>query len=149
MNLNPWLGTGFESFWLGSRAQFFWNKYPFHPNQAHNGYIETYINLGLFGVGFLVLLVVSGYRHVVEMYPRDRVAASLRLAFFLIALIYSLTEAAFKVMNPLWISFLLAVTAVPPLAHRKDRRDRSAVKVAFVGPRTSMGSGAPAGLPVT
>jgi exopolysaccharide production protein ExoQ len=149
MNVNPWLGTGFESFWLGPRAAFFWNKYTFNPNQAHNGYIETDINLGLFGVGFLVLLIVSGYRNVVHLYRRDPAAASLRLTFFLIALVYSLTEAAFKVMNPLWIAFLLAVTAVPPLPHRKDKRAASAVKVPFAGPRRPVGAAAPAGLPVT
>ncbi len=31
MDLNPWLGTGFETFWLGERAEFFWNKYLLPP----------------------------------------------------------------------------------------------------------------------
>ncbi len=113
MDLNPWVGTGFETFWLGPRAEFFWNKYYFHPNQAHNGYIETYINLGWLGVGFLALMIVSGYRHIAAVFRWNTGEGTIRLAFFTIALIYSMTEAAFKVMHPVWIAFLLAATAVP------------------------------------
>src|SRR5207244_5423105 len=49
-DVDPWLGTGFESFWLGKRAEQLWKKYYWHPNQAHNGYIEIFINLGWAGV---------------------------------------------------------------------------------------------------
>src|SRR5258708_23523991 len=104
MDVNPWLGTGFESFWLGQRAEYLWNKYSFHPNQAHNGYIETYINLGWIGVGLLISLVVSGYRNILRMDREEETVGSLRLAFFLVALVYNITEAAFKVMHPVWIA---------------------------------------------
>jgi exopolysaccharide production protein ExoQ len=113
MDLNPWFGTGFETFWLGERAEFFWNKYYFHPNQAHNGYIETYINLGWIGVGLLALMIVSGYRNIAAVFRSNTGEGTIRLAFFTITLIYSMTEAAFKVMHPVWIVFLLAVMAVP------------------------------------
>jgi len=149
MDLNRWLGTGFESFWLGPRAEFFWNKYYFHPNQAHNGYIETYINLGAIGVALLALIAVSGYLNIVQLYRRDPVAGSLRLAMFLIALVYSITEAAFKVMNPVWIVFLLAVAAVPALPVRQPKRNPATLKVPFVGPRPSIDTDATAALPIT
>ncbi|MGA8985868.1 MAG: O-antigen ligase family protein, partial [Candidatus Acidiferrales bacterium] len=49
---NPVFGAGFESFWLGSRllqvrAAFLGNPL----NEAHNGYLEVYLNLGWIGVG--------------------------------------------------------------------------------------------------
>jgi O-antigen ligase len=113
IKINPWLGTGFETFWLGERAEYFWNKYYFHPNQAHNGYIETYVNLGWVGVGLLTLMITSGYRNIVDTLRQDPQAGALKLAFFAVALIYSMTEAAFKVMHPVWIAFLLAVTVIP------------------------------------
>ena len=53
MDTHPWLGTGFESFWLGSRLEHIWSLYPWHPNEAHNGYLEVYLNLGLAGVGLM------------------------------------------------------------------------------------------------
>jgi hypothetical protein len=58
---NLLFGTGFESFWLGPRVEQLWQKYWWHPNQAHNGYIETYINLGAVGVTLLLLMIASGF----------------------------------------------------------------------------------------
>jgi hypothetical protein len=45
---------------------------------------------------------------------------SLRLAFFLSAIVTGLTEAAFRMMGPPWIVFLLAITA-PAYFVRKAR----------------------------
>jgi hypothetical protein len=114
MNLNPWIGTGFESFWLGDRARVLWDKYFYRPNHAHNGYLETYINLGWIGVALLVWLIASGYRHVVDGFRRGVPASSLKLTFLIVAVVYSIAEAPFKVMHPVWIAFLFAIIAVPP-----------------------------------
>ena len=112
----PLIGTGFESFWFGPRAEHLWQMYWWHPNQAHNGYLECYLNLGLIGVGLLVVLLLSGYRNAIGLYRQQSASAPLILAMLAASLLYNCTEAAFKVMNPLWISFLLTATAVPPPA---------------------------------
>jgi hypothetical protein len=39
--------------------------------------------------------------------------------------IYNTTEAAFKVMNPIWIVFLLAVTAVPEAQEQEEPASQS------------------------
>jgi len=113
MVVNPVFGTGFESFWLGERMQTMWRLYWWHPNQAHNGYLETYINLGWIGVGLLGLLIVWGCRNVFAAFQRDPEAGKIRLAYFVAALLYNLTEAAFGGIHTVWITFLLAITAVP------------------------------------
>src|SRR5581483_11229587 len=118
MRINPWLGTGFESFWLGDRAQYFWQKYWWHPNEAHNGYLEMYLDLGWIGVGMVFMLIVTGYRHVVGAYRDEPAFGRFRLALLLVAPVYSITEAAFKLVNPVWVAFLFATTAVP--AKRAD-----------------------------
>jgi O-antigen ligase len=115
----PWFGTGFESFWLGKRAKWLWEHHWWHPNQAHNGYLEIYLNLGVVGIGLLALLMASGYRNVVGALRRDPELGGLKLAYFVVAVIYNLTEAAFKVMHPVWIVFLLAITVVPDPKNRK------------------------------
>src|SRR5205085_2663946 len=51
-NTNPLVGTGYESFWLGSRLRWVWEQAG-EVNEAHNGYLETYLNLGLIGVFLL------------------------------------------------------------------------------------------------
>lgn len=114
LHTNPLVGTGFESFWLGSRLQFVWDTTA-QPGilQAHNGYLETYINLGWVGVVLLGVLIVTGYRNALIAFYRDRAAGRLGLAFFTASLMFSLSEAGFRIMNLIWFAFLLAVTGIP------------------------------------
>jgi exopolysaccharide production protein ExoQ len=111
---NPLIGTGFDSFWLGPRLQKMWSIYWWHPNEAHNGYIEIYLNLGWIGIMLLGVVLVTGYRTVIAAYRRDQPLANLLLAYFLVGVVYNFTEAAlFKSLHPAWIFFLLAITSVP------------------------------------
>jgi len=110
---NPWVGTGFESFWLGDRLEKTWNVYRFHLQEAHNGYLDLYLNLGWIGILLLAFLLVTGYRSAVAAFRRDPNSGSLRLAYLLTAVTYNLTESAFKTQNPVWIFFLLAIITVP------------------------------------
>jgi len=114
---NPLFGAGYESFWLGKRLETIWdmNIYHFRLNEAHNGYIEVFLNLGWVGIVLLALLMVSGYRDIVNSLQRDSDAASLRLAYLVAAAIYSFTEAGFRMMSPVQIAFLFAVIVVPML----------------------------------
>jgi O-antigen ligase len=111
-SVNPVFGTGFESFWLGERLRKMWSVYV-GINQAHNGYIEIYLNLGWVGVSLLVLLILTGYRNVIAMLRREPSAGGMRLAYFVVGVIYNFTEASFKMMTPVWIMFLVAITAIP------------------------------------
>jgi len=117
MNTNQWFGVGFESFFVGDRVEQLWKVYWWHPNEAHNGYLEIYLTLGRAGIFLLLLLVVTGYRNAMKLYRVDPRAGSLRLAFLIVVLLYNITEAAFKVVHPVWAVFLLAVMAVPDWAH--------------------------------
>jgi O-antigen ligase len=112
-HINPVLGTGFESFWMGNRLQSVWSLSQVGIEEAHNGYLELYLNLGWAGLTLLGLLIVSGYRNALTLFQRDPAAGRLRVAFLTCGIIYSCTEAGFRMMSPVWIGFLLAVTAVP------------------------------------
>jgi len=106
---NRLVGAGYESFWLGPRLQRLWDAFPGLPiNEAHNGYIEMFLILGWIGVALLGVLIATGYRNVMGGYRRDPDIGSLRIAFFLAAIVSGFTEAVFKMMSPLWIVFLLA-----------------------------------------
>ena len=113
MNQHPLLGTGFESFWLGGRLERLWELHWWRPNEAHNGYLEVFLNLGWVGIGLLVLLISTGYRNVVGALRRDPNLGRLRVALFVATVVYGFTEAAFRVLNPMWMVFLLATIAVP------------------------------------
>ncbi len=109
---NPLVGTGFESFWLGDRAQALWDALPNLPiTSAHNGYLEVYLNLGWIGVGLLAILLVLGYRNVIAVLRENPQTGSLLLGLFLAVLFESFTEAAFRMMSSSWVFLLLVIIA--------------------------------------
>jgi O-antigen ligase len=111
---NAWLGTGYENFWLGSRLDKIWAQYSWKPNQAHNGYMETYLNLGLIGIALLLLVLVVGYQAAIAGLRRFPSMGGLLLAYFVIGIVFNFTEAAlFRMLTPVWITLLLAMMNVP------------------------------------
>lgn len=110
---NPLIGAGFESFWMSSSVLTkLWAALPGLPlNEAHDGYIETYLELGWIGVGLIAFILIEGYRRSVLAFRRDPAWGSLLIAYILAAAVYNITEAGFRMMHPMWIFLLLAVAA--------------------------------------
>ena len=48
-----------------------------HLNEAHNGYIEIYLNLGWVGVCLLAIILISGYRRAVSAFRGNSAVGSL------------------------------------------------------------------------
>jgi O-antigen ligase len=115
MNQSPWLGAGYESFWLGERLQKIWAIHWWRPNESHNGYLEVFMNLGWAGISLLTLVIVMGYRNCIRSLNYDR-SGPLRLAFFVVAIAYSFTEAGFRLLSPIWILFVMSGLALPNTA---------------------------------
>ncbi len=117
---NHLVGAGYESFWLGPRLLKLWEFFPNLPiNEAHNGYIEMFIELGWIGVALLGFLIATGYHNVIGGYSRDPDTGSLRIAFFLATIVTGFTEAVFRMMGPPWIVFLMATAAAPWTPQRR------------------------------
>jgi O-antigen ligase len=132
MNPNQFLGAGFESFWLGTRLEKVWSLFGWHPNEAHNGYLEIYLNLGWIGILLYATVIVIGYRNVMRALRLDPESGRLRLAYFFVGVAYSFTEAGFRMMNPVWVAFLLAIIAVPlvpKLSARPVQSDMAKVRI--------------------
>lgn len=115
---NAWIGAGYENFWIGERIQLF-NRLLGGLNQAHNGYIEIYLNLGWVGLVLLGGIIIAGYRNLMRGLRTSPGTTRLKLAFFFICLVYNFTEASFKMMSPVWIGFLWAIMAAPKLRASK------------------------------
>lgn len=125
---NALIGAGFENFWIGpthdkvihSLSGWWHIEY---LNEAHNGYIETYLNLGLVGLGLIVLILLSGYRHASAALRRNPETAGLMLAYVAAASIYSITEAGFRMLSPMWNILMLAVVGASGVVADYGRRE--------------------------
>ena len=117
-NTNPLVGTGFESFWLGPRLYRVWERFP-GINEAHNGYLESYLSLGIVGLIILAGFLIASYRNIFRNFTISPSLGSLSLAMWVIIVFYNVTESAFlKGSSLLWIIFLLGAVAVPRRSKR-------------------------------
>jgi len=112
-DVNPILGTGFESFWLGGRLKQVGELYWWQANEAHNGYLETYLTLGLVGLSILIAMIFAVFWKIRRELLRDFEWGRCRLAFLVAILIYNWTEAAFKTLHPVWFVFYLIAMEYP------------------------------------
>jgi O-antigen ligase len=113
LQTNPILGTGFESFWLGKRLEQLEGIFYFVPNEAHNGYLETYLTLGIIGLFLMIGLFIATFRKIRLELFRDFEWGRYRLGFLAALILYNWTEAAFKTLSPLWFVFYLIATDYP------------------------------------
>lgn len=131
MDTNPIIGTGFETFWTGSRLARMNREYP-GINESHNGYLETWLNLGGIGVFLIVLVLVQGYCIAVAAFRRDPMLGGLLVAYIITAVTYNVTEAGFRMLGPEWIFIVLSVVAAgrltgvgnslsPPMPSRRPK----------------------------
>jgi len=122
---NPIVGTGFESFWLGAREEALWAKYWWRPNQAHNGLIETYINLGVLGVLLLVGAIAAAFYKTLNSLASDPVYGPMRLALLIAILFFNYTDATFKAVHVLYFLFFLIAIDYPERASLVERGRRA------------------------
>jgi hypothetical protein len=122
--VNPIIGVGFESFWLGERVEGLWNKYWWKPNQAHNGYYEMYLNLGYLGVfcqlGMMLAAFMTAKRKIDAALPSstaggsgDFALAQFGVAFLIALAAYNFTEASFKALHLSFFVFFLVGIEYP------------------------------------
>jgi O-antigen ligase len=109
-DINPVLGAGFDGYWEGERLDIMWDRHWWKPNQAHNGYIEIYLDLGLMGLFLLIGVLATTYRKSYVELLRSFEWGQFRLGFLPAVVIYNWTEAAFKNIHPvLFVFFVIAV----------------------------------------
>lgn len=110
---NSLFGAGFESFWLGHRITDMERLIGQGVNQAHNGYIEVFLNLGYIGDFLLAILLITGFRRILPDVRSQSQAGSLRLAYLIVAIAYNFSEGGFKMMSPVWFLLLLSIAIIP------------------------------------
>jgi len=119
LHTNPLVGTGYQTFWLGHRLEMIWQNYG-PINEAHNGFLQIYLDLGLIGILFLVGFLVAGYRTLTKRFQPSFGLRSLALAVWTVLLFYNMTEAAFE-GGLLWMMLLMGAVTLPARAENRAR----------------------------
>lgn len=118
MHTNPLVGTGYQSFWLGPRLEMVWQSFN-GLNEAHNGYLDVYLNLGLAGLFLLAGFLIASYRTISRRLAPSSSLACFTLAVWTVLVFYNMTEAAFE-GGLLWMMLLLGAIALPASAKARS-----------------------------
>ena len=133
---NPIYGVGFESFWLGERLLSIGEVYWWQANEAHNGYLETYLNLGWIGVFLMVAWIVATFHKSRLDLLTDFQFSRFQLGFLCATVIYNLAESGFRSLHPMWFVFYIVSVTYPqaqfesvelPLEMGASEREREAI----------------------
>lgn len=124
MVTNPILGSGYQSFWLGERLNMIWGFTGRTISQAHNGYLEQYLNLGYIGVAFLGAIILSGFLKIKRQLNLDFALGMLCLCVIVSTVLYNYTEALFYGINNVWLLTLFAVIDIPIQKNGLKESDR-------------------------
>ena len=106
---HPILGAGFGGFWTPTMVQDLKEVFIWGPGQAHNGYIEIFLHLGMVGLVLFGLVVVTaltgGMRQMYLGFEYGRV----RLILVVLTLVHNYSESGFiRPTHLIWFTFLLA-----------------------------------------
>jgi O-antigen ligase len=108
---SPILGAGNDGFWLPDREKAFWGKYykpqDSKPNEAHNGYLEAYLNLGVIGLVLLLGWIIATFKKCQMALVENYRVGLFRLGFLVGSIFYNWTEAGFKTITPVFFMFFL------------------------------------------
>lgn len=92
---NPLIGVGFSTFWEGERARTLWETYSSSIHQAHNGYLEVYLEVGLIGLGLLLWVILSACGKGLRAVSFASLEARCALSLLAVVVAYNCTEASF------------------------------------------------------
>jgi exopolysaccharide production protein ExoQ len=134
MMKRPLLGYGFASFWTGLQGEslniFMSTQFEIH--QAQNGLLELGLQLGLVGIGLVVLSLVRAFRDamVCFQYAHSDVV-NWYVGLLALTISYNVDEAFFARENFLpWLLYLVACTGLAEEA-QKAAAARSSMELPF------------------
>jgi O-antigen ligase len=115
LNTNPIFGTGFNSFWLGDRPEQVKTEggFSYVVNEAHNGYLEIYLTLGLIGFFLLIGLFVATFWKIRHSLFRNFEWGRYRLGFLAAVVLFNWTERGVGTYSPTWFIFFIIAMDYP------------------------------------
>jgi exopolysaccharide production protein ExoQ len=113
MSTKPLIGTGYNSFWLGDRLKILSDMYWWGPTEAHNGYLEVYINIGIIGLILFIGFMFTAYINIRRSLLIDFEYGRFRMVLLGTILLYNLTESTFRPDMLMYFIFILISVNIP------------------------------------
>jgi O-antigen ligase len=114
---DPLIGEGFYIFWDSAKGGAVVDSLT-RIQSTHNGYLEMYVDGGLLGDILLGCLLLLGGRRVINRLFSGAALGRIGLVFWVIAIIYNLSESSFFRLNALWFTLLLVMIECPRRSFR-------------------------------
>ena len=136
--IDPIFGVGFYSFWDTFRGEAVVRAIA-RIKTAHNGYLEIYMDGGFIALALLGIMLVSCGRRGINRLFGGESLGKMSLIFWLLAIIFNLSESNYLRLTPLWFTFLVVTLECPSALHRtlkthdagNNRRPRQISKTAY------------------
>jgi exopolysaccharide production protein ExoQ len=141
MNSSWILGTGYDTFWVGERVLEIAER--FRINEAHNGYLEIILNLGIVGLVLFCGVILTAYANCVRRMTEPNYGR-FAMAALLVAVVYNVTEAGFRGLSPIPFMFYcvgIHVPSVGDVATKVRPNDRDKGRRATQGARRTSSHG--------
>jgi len=112
---SPLLGWGYQSFWLVPGSPSFsdasgWVKV---MPEAHNGYLDTTLEMGYVGLACLVIFIMTTFNAIGRLADRDPARAWLMLTLAIFITFHNLLESSWMHgYNLLWLVFMIVAAQV-------------------------------------
>jgi hypothetical protein len=112
--VNPLIGAGYWNFRGGPGGRAVATAMGTGIPNAHDGYLDIFLDGGLIGLFLLSCVLVTSGRRLIRDLPIHRYYR-LGFAFLVIAIIHNLTESSFARLSALWFTTLLMLVDFPSL----------------------------------
>jgi O-antigen ligase len=108
----PWLGYGYQAFWKEKgEAEYVWRAVRFIVFQAHNGFLNIGVELGLIGLSLFVLSLIFTYIRAIKWVRLSQTSADLwPITYVTFMLMYNYSENTNLEPTSLYWVLYVAVT---------------------------------------
>jgi O-antigen ligase len=132
--VNPLIGTGFYTFWGGPGGDAIREAMRTEVPNAHNGYLDLYLDGGWIGLALLLCLLLASGRRLIRNLDVNRYQ-QVRFAFLIVAIVANLTESNWGRPCAIWFTTVLVLLEFPflkaneTLSHEQQESNNSSVVV--------------------
>lgn len=110
--VNPIIGYGYYNFWGGTGGERVNLAMGETIPNAHDGYVDLYLDGGVLGLFFLCFMLISYCNRLIRTYNVARIQR-LRFAMLVVAVIYNVSESNWARLSSIWFTTLLIMSYTP------------------------------------